>query len=218
MTTVALALIAALAGASGAPGGEHDWVRTEMRAFVGAGTSDLGGLDRFHPALLGGGDAAGRAGVVLQGWWTRRVAFGMRFALASDTGTIPGLGNTYFYRRSLVAETVVTVSALRLGPLDLVATGGVGFAAIFEGADRHYLLEIPGGWGTEMLSVRGRIGPTASVGTGLLLTAGRLSLSALARFETIGGSDFIDGTMAAGTLHSYGLALTGELGVGLAWW
>ncbi len=211
MTVLALASILVLAGASG--GG---WERPAVRAIVAAGTSDLGGLGEFQPAMLGGGDAAGRAGLIVEGWWTARVAFGLRLVIASDTGALPD-ARTYFYRRALVAETVVTASALRAGSVDLVVSGGVGIAAITEGADRFYLLDVPGRWGEPMLAQRNRLGPTASIASGLLVSAGRLSLSALVRCETIGGRDRVDGTLAAGTLDTWGLALTGELGAGLVW-
>ena len=97
-------------------------------------------------------------------------------------------------------------------------TGGVGVAGIEEGADERLLLDLEGRWGEDLLSFRRRLGPTASIAAGLIATLGRLSLSALARLETIGGRDYIDGTSMIGTRRTDGLALTGELGVGAAWW
>jgi hypothetical protein len=195
--------------ALGAPAGTDVAPRYAVRGFVGLGTADFGGLDQLHLGVFGHGTSAFRLGVGGEWWLARRIAAGGRLLLASDNANLGPYGA---YRESFVAEPSVTVSAARWRWLDLVASGGVGVARVTEGLRGPGLFS-----GDEYDSTRHtRLAPTASVATGVLITAGHFSASLLGRLQTIGGRHAIASELLYAPIESNGLSFTVEAGAGLA--
>jgi len=187
-----------------------------VRLVLAGGTTDLARLSAMHPALLGGGEGAVRAGLTTEWWVAPTIALGGRFVAAADSGAHPGAGATYYFRRALVAEPAVTLLIFRAPLLDIVLTGGVGIAAIREGVREVCLLTLeascPGA------QARDRLAPTASAAFGGILTAAHGSFALLLRFESIGGRSYIvNASPPGGTLETNGLAVTLEAGAGWAW-
>jgi hypothetical protein len=184
-----------------------------LRLTLAVGTSDLGGINRLKMEPRGRGDVAARFGLTLEAWWSEWFALGARLAIVSETGGHSLYGDTYFFRRAVVLEPTAMMAIMHAGPLAMVVSAGLGVAFIEEGSAPMCSLEAITPCAATPPNTR--VGPSLSFGAGPLLTLGHLSLSALARIESVGARARLDGP--GGGMETWGLSVTMEVGAGAAW-